>query len=98
MIDVEDRFDGSGTAKIPHISMADDMCFVTEDKEEVQPMLTTAETYANREHYTIHPTKTATVQYNCSELPQSPYMVKRFPSKRRQHILVSNAIPNVNLT
>ena len=66
MIDAEDRFIGKkiGTVRIPHISVADAMCFVTEDRSEVQPMLSTAETYANREQYTIHPTKTVTLQYN----------------------------------
>ena len=69
MIDVEDRFTGKkiGTVRIPHISVANDMCSVTEDRSEVQPMLSTAETYANREHYTIHPTKTVTLQYNEAE-------------------------------
>lgn len=69
MLEVEDRFSGKqiGVIKIPHVSVADDMCFVTEDKEEAQPMMSSAESYANREHYTIHPTKTVTLQYNLTE-------------------------------
>ena len=77
MIDVEDRFTGNkiGTVvRIPHISVADDMCFITEDRSEVQPMLSTAETYANRELYTILTTKTVTLQYNqVEECPVTLY-------------------------
>ena len=41
IIDVEDRFTGKkiGTVRIPHTSVADEMCFVTEDRSEVQPTL-----------------------------------------------------------
>ena len=86
MIDVEDKFTKKriGTVKLPHISMADDMCFVTEDKYDVQPMMSTAESYANWEHYTIHPTKTITLQYNSTE--SSPCMEKRLPSRDRQQL------------
>ena len=66
LIDVEDRFSGKciGTVKIPHVTVADDMCFITEEKSEVQPMMSAAELQANREHYTIHPTKTVILNYN----------------------------------
>ena len=86
MIAVEDKFTKKriGTVKLPHISMADDMCIGTEDKEGVQPMMSTAESYANREHYTIHPTKTITLQYNSTE--SSPYMEKRLSSRGRQQL------------
>ena len=86
MIDVEDRFTGKkiGTVRIPHISVADDMCFVTEDRSEVQPTLSTAETYANREHYTIHPTKK--LPYSTTKLRNAllPCMENRFPSRKKR--------------
>ena len=66
LIDVENRFCGkrTGTASIPHVTVADDMCFITEDEPEIQPMMSAAELQANREHYTIHPTKTVILNYN----------------------------------
>ena len=85
MIDVEDRFRGKriGTVKIPHISVADDMCFVTEHKEEIQPMVSTSEAYANREHYTIHPTKTVAVQYNYPDSIQCMINGKTVPRENK---------------
>ena len=66
LIDVEDRFSGKciGAVKIPHVTLADDMCFITEEKSEVQPMMSAAELQANREDYTIPPTKTVILNYN----------------------------------
>ena len=66
LIDVEDRFCGKriGTVSIPHVTVADDMCFITEEEPEIQPMMSAAELQANREHYTIHPTKTIILNYN----------------------------------
>ena len=54
LIDVEDKFTGKqiGTVKIPHVTVADDMCFITEEKSELQPMVYSAELQANREHNT----------------------------------------------
>ena len=46
LIEVEDRLTGTriGTVKIiPHVTVADDMCFVTEKRSELQPMLASAE-------------------------------------------------------
>ena len=45
----EERFSGKliGTVKIPHVTVADDMCFITEDKAELQPMMSAAELQAN---------------------------------------------------
>ena len=52
LIDVEDRFCGKriGTVTIPHVTVADDMCFITEVEPEIQPMVSAAELQANREH------------------------------------------------
>ena len=66
LIDVEDRFCGKriGTVSIPHVTVADDMCFITEEEPEIQPIMSATELQANREHYTIHPTKTVILNYN----------------------------------
>ena len=72
LIDVEERFSGKliGTVKIPHVTVADDMCFITEDKAELQPMMSAAELQANREHYNIHPTKTVILNYGAQPQPE----------------------------
>ena len=59
LIDVEEWFSGkiNATVKIHHVTVADDMCFITENKAELQPMMSAAELQANRDHYTIYPTK-----------------------------------------
>ena len=57
LIDFEDRLCGEfiGTVRIPHVTVADDLCFITEDLSELQPMMTSAELQANRElHHTRH--------------------------------------------
>ena len=37
------------------MTVADDLCFITEDLTELQPMMTSAELQANREpHHTRH--------------------------------------------
>ena len=72
LIGVEDRFTGTriGTVKIPHVTVvADDMCFVTEKRSELQPVLASAELQANREHFTIHPVKTVIKSYNIKQEP-----------------------------
>ena len=75
LIKVEDRFTGTrfGTVKIPHVTVADDMCFVTEKRSVLQPMLASAELQANREHFTIsklslnHITRSKSHLSNCME-------------------------------
>ena len=59
----------NGTVSSPHVECADDLCFLTESKDELQGMVGTSEKYANREHYTFHPTKTVVVPYNTSDTP-----------------------------
>ena len=58
-----------GTVKIPHVTVADDICFITEKRSELQPMLASAELQANREHFTIHPVKTVIKSYNMKQEP-----------------------------
>ena len=55
--------------RIPHVSVADDMCFITEVEAELEPMMSSAEHQANREHYTIHPIKTVILKYNAQHQP-----------------------------
>ena len=71
LLDIEDRFCGKliGTVRIPHVTVADDLCFITEDLSELQPVMTSAELQANREHYTIHPTKTVILNYDAHQEP-----------------------------
>ena len=71
LIDVEDRLCGKRivTVSISHVTVADDMCFITEDEPDVQPMMSAAELQANRGHYTIHPTKTVILNYNDQRHP-----------------------------
>ena len=68
------------------------MCFVTEHKEEIQPMMSISETYANREHYTIAPR----LQYNCSY--STPCMIndKTVPCENKTIHLGMGPILNVH--
>ena len=81
LIEVEDGFTGKkiGTVSIPHVTCADDLCFLTESKDELQGMVGTSEKYANREHYTFHPTKTVVVPYNTSDTPTITLYEKEVP-------------------
>ena len=83
LIEEEDRFTGTriGMVKIPHVTVADDMCFVTEKKNELQPMLASAELQANREHSTIHPVKTAIKSYNTKQEPSVKLYGKNIQSE-----------------
>ena len=51
LLEIEDKFTGThiGTVKIPHVTCADDLCFVTEAREELHTMVCTSEGYADRE-------------------------------------------------
>ena len=81
LLDIEDRFTGKtiGTVKVPHVTCADDLCYVTDSKNELQPMISTSEGYANREHYTIHPTKTVIVPYNTQDVPSITLYGEKVP-------------------
>ena len=48
LIEVEDKFTGKqiGTVKIPHVTVADNMCFITE-KSELQPKALRKHAYSN---------------------------------------------------
>ena len=71
LLEIEDKFTGKtiGTIKVPHVTCADDLCYMTDSKDELRPMLSTSEGYPNREHYTIHPTKTVIVPCNTWDTP-----------------------------
>ena len=70
-METEDKFTGKtiGTIKVPHVTCADDLCYMTDSKDELRPMLSTSEGYANREHYTIHPAKTVIIPCNTRDTP-----------------------------
>ena len=42
---------------------------ITEVKSELQPMVSSAELQANREHFAIHPVKTVVQSYNTKPEP-----------------------------
>lgn len=85
LIEAEDRFTCAriGTVSIPHVTVVDDLCFKTEKRIELQPMLASAESQANREHFTIHPVKTVILSYYIKQEPLSNCMGKY--SVRRSH-------------
>ena len=102
LIDVEDRFCGKhiGTVSIPHVTVADDMCFITEEKSDLQPMMSAAELHASRDHYTIHPTKTVILNYNDQHQPSaSLYGTKVADEDQTVHLGVHRhikCIPNMD--
>ena len=83
LIEVEDRFTGTrfGTVKIPHVTVADNMCFVTEKRSVLQPMLASAELQANRGHFTIYPVKTVIKSYNTKQEPSVKLYGKNIQSE-----------------
>ena len=62
---VENRFTGPliGDIKIPHVTVADDLAFVTHSQMEMQFMLDCGYTFAGRHRYGIHPTKSCVLTY-----------------------------------
>ena len=65
LIEVENRFTGAliGHIKIPHVTVADDLAFVTHSQMEMQFMLDCGYTFAGRNRYGIHPTKSCVLTY-----------------------------------
>jgi hypothetical protein len=53
-----------GSTNIGNPTCADDIILLTESAYSLQHMLTTAELYASKEQYTIHPTKSVVSVYN----------------------------------
>ena len=102
LIDIEDRLCGKliGTVRIPHVTVADDLCFITEDLSELQPMMTSAELQANREHYTIHLTKTVILNYDAHQEPNINLYGDTVPVEDQTvHLGVSRSIkctPNID--
>ena len=70
-IEVEDRFTGKliGTTRIPHVTFADYMFLIIEEKTELQPMVYSAELHANREHFTTHLVKIVVQYCNVKQEP-----------------------------
>ena len=102
LIDVEDKFTGKsiGTIKTPHVTCADDMCYIIEIRDEFQCMISTPETYANREHYSIHPTKSAVAVDNSLDSPSIILYGKEIPIEDQTiHLVVQRhqkCIPNTD--
>ena len=65
LIEEENRFTGAlmGHIKIPHVTVADDLAFVTHSQMEMQFMLDCGYTFAGRNGYGIHPTKSCVLTY-----------------------------------
>ena len=66
LIEVENRFTGAlmGHIKIPHVTVADDLAFLTHLQTETQFMLDSDHTFAGRNRYGIHPTKSCVLTYS----------------------------------
>ena len=65
LIQLEDRYIGTkiGSISIPHVTVADDLALIAEDKSDAQVMVWDADNSAGRERYCIHPTKSHTLWY-----------------------------------
>ena len=65
LIEVENRFIGAlfGHIKIPHVTVADDLAFVTHSQMEMQFILDCGYTFAGRNIYGIHPIKSCVLTY-----------------------------------
>ena len=72
LLEVENRFTGAliGYIKIPHVTVADDLAFLTHLQPEMQFMLDRGHSYAGRNRYGIHPTKSCVLTYPYG--PQKP--------------------------
>ena len=83
LLEIEDKFTGKtiGTVKVPHVTCADDLCYKTDSKDELHPMLSTSEGYAKREHYNIHPTKTVIVPCHTRDIPSISLYGEEVPVK-----------------
>ena len=66
LIEVENRFTGAliGHIKIPHVTVADDLAFLTHLQTEMQFMLDSGHTFAGKNKYGIHPTKSCVLTYS----------------------------------
>ena len=65
LIEVKNRFTGAliGHIKIPHVTVADDLAFLTHLQTEMQFMLDSGHTIAGKNRYGIHPTKSCVLTY-----------------------------------
>ena len=66
LIEVENRFTGAliGHIKISHVTVADDLAFLTHLHTEMQFMLDSGHTFAGKNRYGIHPTKSCILTYS----------------------------------
>ena len=66
LLELEERYTGVkiGSVSILHITVADDLALLVEDKADMQVMVWDADNNAGRERCCIHSTKSHTLWYN----------------------------------
>ena len=65
LLQLEDRYPGVkiGSIRIPHITVADDLAILAENKSDSQVMVWDVEDSSNRERYCVHPAKSHILWY-----------------------------------
>ena len=99
LLEVENRFTGAliGYIKIPLVTVADDLAFLTHSQLEMQFMLDRGHSYARTNRYGIHPTKSCVLTHRTVHRNQktlcTPWVMTRFNRKNKQNILPYLEIP-----
>ncbi|MEW8547407.1 MAG: reverse transcriptase domain-containing protein, partial [Candidatus Thiodiazotropha sp.] len=78
LLEVENRFTGAliGHIQIPHVTVADDLALLTHSQLEMQFMLDCSYSYAGRNRYVIHPTKSCVLTYPFGrKVPEATYFI-----------------------
>ena len=65
LIELENKFTGAtiGYIRVPHVTVADDLTLMGNCTSEMQVMVQTSGTVANKARYVIHPTKSCILSY-----------------------------------
>ena len=65
LIELENKFTGAtiGYIRVPHVTVADDLTLMSNCTSEMQVMVQTSGTVANKARYVIHPTKSCILSY-----------------------------------
>ena len=65
LLQLEDRYPGVkiGSIRIPHITVADDLAILAENKSDSQVMVWDVEDSSNRERHCVHPAKSHILWY-----------------------------------
>ena len=66
LLQLEDKYTGTvtGSVRIPHITVSDDLAVLSNSRNEMQHMLDDTGEFANMERYIIHPTKSGVLTYS----------------------------------